>query len=103
MLFVVYSGFLGFQVLGFTGRELAAIDALRDAILLIVLALRDRCGRVSGGCRRAGNGLLSKRGWHAQNDYGRRTQDKIACVHDDVPPSRLLRIKKYKCWPPQSC
>ena len=42
VLFLIDACFLRFEVLGFTGSELAAVDALGNAILLIVLALRDR-------------------------------------------------------------
>ena len=38
-LFLVNAGFLVLEVRGFAGGELAALDALSDAILLIVFAL----------------------------------------------------------------
>jgi len=41
---------------GFAGRELAAVYTLGDAILLIILALRDRLRRVRGS-----SGLLCER------------------------------------------
>ena len=41
VLFLVDARFLGFQVLRFTSGELVAVNSLRDAVLLIVLALRD--------------------------------------------------------------
>src|SRR5258708_25378217 len=39
--FTVDGRFLGFQVGGFTGSQLAALHALRDAVLLIFLPLAD--------------------------------------------------------------
>ena len=39
--FVVDALLLAFEVRGFPGRQLSALDALRDALLLILLALAD--------------------------------------------------------------
>src|SRR5271170_4374166 len=92
MLFLVDVGFLGFQVLGFTGSQLPAVYSLRDAILLIVLTLRDRRRFVRTRRGRAGIGLLCKCRRYAKSNDGRRTQNKSACLHDDFPPSGLVLI-----------
>ena len=59
--FVGDSGFLGFQVCGFAGGQLSAVDALRDAVLLVFQSLVDgwrlRDGRRGIGLDRVGCGL----------------------------------------------
>src|SRR6266576_219971 len=61
--FAVDGRFFGFQVSGLTGRQLAALHALRDAVLLIFLALRHhRLGFGRGRCRRRGAPGLRLRG-----------------------------------------
>src|SRR5229473_2868691 len=51
--FAVDGRFFRFQVSGFTGCQLAALHALRDAVLLIFSALRDRrLGFLCWSCRR---------------------------------------------------
>ena len=56
--FFVYAGFLMFEVAGFAGGELAALDALSDAVLLVFLALVDsgRWGGGGGGLGEDGHG-----------------------------------------------
>jgi hypothetical protein len=65
-LFFVDAGFLMFESAGFAGGELAALDALSDAVLLVFLALVDGWrGVVVAGAwakmamgERRGSGLL---------------------------------------------
>jgi hypothetical protein len=56
-LFPVDTGLLMFEARGFSGSELTALNALADAVLLIVAALPDarlkeesRGGSAGGGC-----------------------------------------------------
>src|ERR1700683_4517722 len=91
VLFLVQARFLRFQVLGFTGRELAILDPVGDAILLVVLALLDFT-RLTGGRGCAGAGLLRECGRAAQNYQGCRTQDDFASLHDRIPLRKMTFI-----------
>lgn len=64
-LFLIDAGFLMLEVAGFAGGELAALDALSDAVLLIFLALVD--GWRWGGCS-----------WGLGED-GHRREDQSCC------------------------
>ena len=55
VLFTVDTAFLALEVGGFARGELAGADALRDAVLLVVLALVDG-GAGLGKCRLRGRG-----------------------------------------------
>src|SRR5229473_35368 len=63
--------FFRFQVSGFTGCQLAALHALRDAVLLIFFALRDRrLGFLCWSCRRCRAATLRWR-WCCRRRWSR--------------------------------
>src|SRR4029077_1407849 len=70
------------QILGLSGGELAVLDAIGDAILLIFLALLN--GRRISGRRRAGSRLREPRR-HSQSDQSCTIEDEICNFHDVSP------------------
>src|ERR1700733_1382 len=91
VFFLVQVRFFRLQVLGFTGRELAVLDPVGNAILLVVLALLDFT-RLTGGRGRGRAGLLRECRRSAQNYQGRRTQNTFASLHDRIPLSKMTFI-----------
>jgi hypothetical protein len=65
MDFAIEVGFFALHILGFPGRELAGLDAVGDAVLLILAALIysggiDSRGIDDGGVLREGDGTTEK-------------------------------------------
>src|SRR5580658_8005235 len=78
VLFLVERRFLRFQICSLAGSELAAVYALRDAILLVFLSFLNRLSVHGGrGGRLRGNDR-SRHGDQQSGNGGRATQNKCS-------------------------